>query len=77
MNEMPNVPRAFIRQDNHVDLREWARRQFMDAGIDPGNIEIHRECPACNPEKYWTYRGGDREAVKAGHTNMLTCAMHE
>ena len=74
VKEIPNVPRAFV-SGNLVDLRGWALREFADAGVDQNNIEIHRDCTRCSPDKYWTYRGGDREAVKTGHSNMLACAL--
>lgn len=75
LKEIPNVPRSFV-SGNLVDLRGWARQQFLNAGVEERNIEIHRDCTCCHPELYWTYRGGDREAVKTGHSNMLVCALN-
>ena len=49
----------------------------MDAGIQPQNIERMDDCTRCHPEKYWTYRGGDREAVKAGRTNVMACVLRK
>lgn len=72
--EIPNIPHSFV-SGKLVDLRGWAERQFTDAGVDAENIEMHRDCTRCNHEKYWTYRGGDRDMVKTGHSNMLACAL--
>lgn len=74
LKEIQNVPSSFV-SGNLVDLRGWAERQFTDAGVHPGNIEVHRDCTRCKPDRYWTYRGGDREAVKTGNSNMLVCAL--
>ncbi len=74
MKEIPNVPPSFV-SGKLVDLRVWAMRQFTDAGVDADNMEIHRDCTRCDSKKYWTYRGGDRDMVKTGHSNMLVCAL--
>lgn len=74
LKEIPNVPRSFV-SSNLVDLRGWAHQQFTYADVKENNIEMHQDCTRCHPELYWTYRGGDREAVKTGHSNMLVCAL--
>ncbi len=74
LEEIANIPPSFVA-GKLVDLRGWAERQFTDAGVDAGNIEMHRDCTRCNPKTYWTYRGGDRDMVKTGHSNMLVCAL--
>lgn len=74
LKEIQNVPPSFVA-GKLVDLRGWAVRQFTDVGVDAANIEIHRDCTRCDPKTYWTYRGGDRDMVKTGHSNMLVCAL--
>jgi len=74
LDEIPNVPHEYVH-DHLVDLRGWARGQLRDAGVDDSHVEIHPDCTRCRPDLYWTYRGGHREEVKQGHTNMLTCAL--
>lgn len=74
LKEIVNIPPSFVI-GKLVDLRGWARQQFTDAGVSDENIEMHRDCTRCNPKKYWTYRGGDRDMVKTGHSNMLVCAL--
>lgn len=71
LTEMPNAPSAFVHGKN-VDLRGWADHQLMEAGVRPDRIERHPACTRCMPDTYWTYRGGHREEVRAGHTNILT-----
>jgi polyphenol oxidase len=34
----------------HVDLSEANRRQLLDAGLSPGNIELSGLCTRCNPD---------------------------
>jgi YfiH family protein len=72
--ELPGIPQDLI-DGNTADLRTWADRQLLKARILPEHIERMEECTRCHPEKYWTYRGGDREAVKNGRTNVLACVL--
>lgn len=74
LNEISNVPHEFVYEKN-VDLQGWATKQLMDAGVGPDRFERHPDCTRCFPEKYWTYRGGHRQEVLDGHTNMLTAFM--
>ncbi len=73
-NELPSLSPTFI-DGKCVNLQGAATQQFLDCGVEPGHIERHPDCTRCHPETYWTYRGGDLEAVKQGHTNMLACAL--
>jgi polyphenol oxidase len=59
----------------HADLRAIADDQLIRCGVKAENIERHPDCTKCNPDLYWTYRGGDKDAVKNGSTNMLTCRL--
>ncbi|OGJ57716.1 hypothetical protein A2881_02820 [Candidatus Peribacteria bacterium RIFCSPHIGHO2_01_FULL_55_13] len=74
LSELQGIPPDLVHGKN-ADLRGWADRQLMDAGIKPQNIERMEDCTRCNPEHYWTYRGGDREEVKQGKTNVLACVL--
>ncbi|MFA6523847.1 MAG: polyphenol oxidase family protein [Candidatus Peribacteraceae bacterium] len=66
-------PRFF--EGRLVDLRTIAEDQLFAVGVDPGRFERHPDCTQCHPEKYWTYRGGHREEVIAGSTNVLACVL--
>lgn len=74
-NELPNVDSEFVDENNCVDLMGAADKQLADLGVTPNRIERMTDCTSCNPEKYWAYRGGDKEAVKSGYTNVLTCIL--
>jgi len=72
--ELPSIDTKFLR-GRHVDLQGAAEEQFMELGVRPGNFERYAGCTRCDPETYWTYRGGDRDAVNMGYTNVLACAL--
>ncbi len=71
LTELNNIPRSCI-QGNTVDLQRAATLQFLALGVPEDAIERMSACTKCDHETYWTYRGGDREAVKEGRTNVLT-----
>ena len=75
VTELPGIPPELI-DGRHADLRGWADRQLMDAGVRTDRFERHPDCTRCSPEKYWTYRGGHREEVKSGRTNMLAIRLN-
>lgn len=56
---------------NTVDLAGIADMQLAELGLPNDHIERHPDCTCCHPEKYWTYRGGDREKVLGGYTNVM------
>ena len=58
-------------QDDCVDLRGIAEDQLASVGVQPDKFYRHVDCTRCSPQKYWTYRGGDYEDVKAGNSNYL------
>jgi copper oxidase (laccase) domain-containing protein len=62
-------------RDTHVDLRSAATNQFVIAGVPSRQIEHHPDCTKCHPERYYTYRGGNREEVEAGTSNVLVCTL--
>ena len=72
--ELPGIPPDLINGKT-ANLRAWADRQPIAAGVMLDHIERMEDCTRCNPEKYWTYRGGDREAVKNGRTNVMACVL--
>lgn len=72
--ELPGIPNDLVHGKT-ADLRTWADRQLMECGVRTDHIERMTDCTRCHPEKYWTYRGGDREAVKSGRTNVLACGL--
>ncbi len=72
--ELPNVAPHFVR-GRYVDLQAAATSQWLDCGIALANFERHPDCPKCMPEKYWTYRGGHREEVASGTSNMLVAVL--
>lgn len=76
LSELSGIPTNLVHGKN-ADLRGWADQQLMDAGIKPQNIERMKDCTRCHPEKYWTYRGGDCDAVKAGRTNVMACVLRK
>lgn len=64
---------GLIVKDGCADLIGIANIQLGRCGADPERIERVGGCTRCHPETLWTYRGGDREKVKEGWTNVL-CA---
>ena len=39
-----------------VDLKNINRLWLLRGGLDPGHIEVHPDCTACHPERYWSHR---------------------
>lgn len=74
--ELPSLPKEFIHGKT-ADLQGAATAQLLDLGVRPDRIERHADCTRCRPDLYWTYRGGDRDAVKNGHANMLVCVIRK
>lgn len=74
MRELPGFPQDLI-EGRLANLREAAERQFDEAGVPRANRERMEECTRCNPENYWTYRGGDKSSVVEGWTNVLVCSL--
>ena len=74
VQELPGMnPRFF--SGRCVDLRGYADQQLMDMGVDRGRIERMENCTKCKKFKYYSYRGGDREAVMQGWDNVLVCTL--
>lgn len=72
--ELPNIDPVFFK-GKHVDLQGYAESQLFSLGLPRAHFERIGACTACHPG-YWTYRGGDRDAVKQGSTNVLACVLH-
>ncbi len=72
--ELPSIGKEFV-DGRCVDLRRAADAQLKELGVRADRFERHPDCTRCTPRTYWTYRGGDREAVKESHTNILACAL--
>lgn len=60
-------PQAIIKQKNKifVDLSEIISRQLQDFGIPANHIEKNIECTFCLKNKYFSYRRGEPESLKA------------
>ena len=72
--ELPHFDSQFF-DERHVDLRGIADQQIFAAGVVPTHFERSPDCTRCMPEKYWTYRGGDKESVMNGRSNMLAAVL--
>lgn len=59
-----------------VDLRGAVDSQLSEIGVPQNQTERLLDCSKCSPEKYFTYRGGDREKVKAGFVNVMAVTLH-
>lgn len=64
-------PRFF--HSRTADLRGIADAQFNDLGVT--HIARDPRCTRCECSTLWSYRGGDREAVKAGSTNVIVARL--
>jgi YfiH family protein len=71
--EAPELSK-FIR-GNCIDLRAAADEELRLLGVPDSQMERDPDCTRCNPGKYWTYRGGDREKVKEGLINCLAVTL--
>lgn len=74
MLALPHVSKHLI-EGNTADLMRAADERFLALGIPEKNRERMPGCTRCEPEKFWTYRGGHREEVKTGKTNVLAAVL--
>jgi YfiH family protein len=72
--ELAGIDEKFFHGRN-ADLQAIADQQFIDAGVQKKNIERMTGCTKCDHETLWSYRGGDRDAVRNGYENVLTCSL--
>lgn len=75
MVELPGIDSQYI-DGRTVALQRIADDTLRTLGIQAHHINRSQECTRCNPEKFWTYRGGDRERVKSGMGNKLVLKLH-
>jgi len=74
--ELKGIDPKFIYGKN-VDLNGIADTELFKLGVQQSNFEHHPDCTNCMKETYWTYRGGDKENVLKGHTNVVACWLSE
>jgi len=72
--ELPGVDQKFFN-DRLVDLQGVADQQLFDCGILPEHFERHPDCTLCKNDVYLSYRGTDKQDVKAGLSNFLVCSL--
>jgi len=72
IRELPGIDPKFI-DGRHTDLRGIADAQWAACGVP--TVDRMMDCTKCQADRYWTYRGGDKEAVMNGATNMLGCVL--
>lgn len=60
-----------------IDLQRAADDQFRALGVPVSKCERLPDCTRCEPEKYWTYRGGDKEAVQQGFVNCMAVTLRK
>ncbi|TAN57349.1 MAG: peptidoglycan editing factor PgeF [Rhodospirillales bacterium] len=60
-------PQAFAKvgERTMVDLKQVAAEQFVERGVRREHIEVHPDCTACLPEKYFSYRRDRPTVVEA------------
>lgn len=68
------IDKRFVHGDQ-VDLQAAATMQLLDLGVPRDHFERHPDCTTCNPKEYITYRGGDREMVEQGKSNVLVATL--
>ncbi len=76
MKELPGIDAQFF-DGRCVDLRGIADKQLRDAGIQSDHMERSPDCTKCKSDIYWTYRGGDKDAVLRGAENILACRLRQ
>ncbi len=72
--ELPNVGTSFVHGRN-VDLCGAADAELRAVGVRRERLERDPRCTRCERETFWTYRGGDHDAVEQGFTNVLACCL--
>ena len=65
--EVPELS-SFIHS-NCIDLRAALDAELDDIGVPQDQRQRMPDCTRCYPEKYFTYRGANREFVKSGFRN--------
>lgn len=73
LREVPSL--SGFTHGNCVDLRGALQAEFHCSGVSNSQIERIPDCTRCLPEKYLSFRGGDRQAVMDGSFNCLTATL--
>lgn len=71
--EVPEL--AAFAQGRVVDLRGALDSELGVIGVPRANVERLEDCTKCDPKTYFTYRGGDREAVQKGFVNVFAITL--
>jgi polyphenol oxidase len=74
LRELAGIPEVLIK-GRAANLQGWAETQLNTIGVPVDHRERLPDCTCCDPQHYWTYRGGDKEAVQQGKTNVLACVL--
>lgn len=74
VRELPTIDPRFFH-GRLVDLRGIADDQWTSLGVKPGNIERHPDCSKCDVNRWWSLRGGDKEAMAKGARNILSISL--
>lgn len=72
--ELAGLDSSFFHGRN-ADLRGIADRQLEALGIPSSHRERSNDCTKCMSAKYWSYRGGDREKVQNGYSDVMACML--
>jgi len=72
--ELPGMDARFFH-GRHVDLYGIADAQLAAIGVPVQHRERMEGCPCCQTHRYWSYRGGDQDAILQGATNILLCSL--
>ncbi len=63
--ELPPRLFPYIRDGRKVDLQRIVCDQLTESGIVGDHLEMKESCTVCNPELYYSHRGGDSERMGA------------
>lgn len=71
--EAPELDQFF--HGRHIDLQSALDAELQSIGVPKENVERASECTKCEPEKFFTYRGGDKLIVERGTVNALAVTL--
>ncbi len=72
--EVPEL--AAYAEGRCVDLNRAADEQLFSLGVSRDHYERMDACTLCQPDLYWSYRGGEKEVVEQGKRNVLAATLH-
>ena len=72
-NEAPEL--SNYARGRFIDLRSAADDQLFALGVSRDRFERSSDCTRCSSHRYFSYRGGDREAVKNGFINCFAVTL--